>query len=107
MADVTEAVLLALSARDINSFISCYAEDARIENGDGVIMAAGRDAIRRRYELMFQRFPRITARKIRGFSVGSYVVQEEEVQGREPEPERHIAVYRVAHGLIAHERLLR
>lgn len=104
---MTDDVLTALSTRDIQSFVQCYTVDARIEDGDGVVLATGRDAIRHRYELMFERFPRLDVRKIGGFAVGSYVVQEEEVHGRTPQPERHIAVYRVEDGLIAHERLLK
>ncbi len=105
--DVANAVLAALSARDIDSFVACYTADARIENGGGAILADGHEAIRLRYEELFGRFPNITVRRIGRIAVGSYVVQEEEVIGRQPDPERHIAVYRIQDGLIAHERLLR
>jgi hypothetical protein len=104
---VTEAVLAALSARDIDSFMQCYAADARIEIDDGAILVTGHAAIRQRYETLFARFPTISVRRIGRFATGSYVVQEEEVLGREPEPERHIAVYRIQDGVITHERLLR
>jgi hypothetical protein len=107
VADVTEAVLAALSARDIDSFMRCYAVDARIEIDDGATFVTGHAAIRRRYETLFARFPTISVRSIRRLATGAYVVQEEEVLGREPEPERHIAVYRIQDGVIAHERLLR
>lgn len=107
VAGVTDAVLVALSARDIQSFVRCYADDARIEDSDGVVLAAGRDAIQVRYELMFEQFPSLSVRKLGGFAVGSYVVQEEEVAGRTPQPERHIAIYRISDGLITHERLLK
>ena len=58
---------------------------------------------------MFAEFPAIVVRKINSFTVGSYVVQEEEEEamGRESEPVRHVAIYRIESGLIAHERLLR
>jgi len=107
VANVTDVVLDALSARDIDAFVRCYAENATIETGDGETLAFGHDAIRRRYEVMFAEFPAITVRKINSFTVGSYVVQEEEAAGREPEPERHVAIYRIELGLIVHERLLR
>ncbi len=107
MADVAEAVLAAISARDIDAFMNCYAVDARIEIDDGATLVTGHAAIRQRYETLFARFPNITVRRSGRFATGSYVVQEEEVLGREPDPERHIAVYRIQDGLIAHERLLR
>ena len=107
MTDVTDAVLAALSARGLEAFVACYAEDAQIEDGDGVVLAAGHEALRARYAPMFERFPTLRVRKLGGLAVGYFVVQEEEVTGREPEPERHIAVYRLSNGLIAHERLLR
>ena len=56
---------------------------------------------------MIAEFPAIAVRKLNSFTVGSYVVQEEEATGRGPEPERHVAVYRIESGLIVHERLLR
>lgn len=107
MAHATDAVLRALSARDIDAFVQCYAENAQIESGDGATLAAGREEIRRRYGAMYARFPSLTVRQIGSFSVGSYVVQSEEVRGREPDPERHVAIYRIEDGLIVHERLLR
>lgn len=104
---MTDAVLDALSARDIDAFVRCYAENATIETGAGQALAVGREEIRRRYESMFAEFAAIAVRKLDRFTVGSYVVQEEEVTGRGPEPERHVAVYRIESGLIVHERLLR
>ena len=107
MANVTDAVLDALSARDIDAFVRCYAENAKIETGGGETLAFGHEELRRRYETMFAEFPAIAVRKIASFTVGSYVVQEEEATGRQSEPERHVAIYRVESGLIVHERLLR
>lgn len=104
---MTDVVLEALSIRDINAFVRCYAENVKIETGDGGTLASVHEEIRRRYDTMFAQFPAITVRKISSFTVGSYVVQEEEAMGREPEPERHVAIYRIEAGLIVHERLLR
>jgi hypothetical protein len=109
VTNVTDVVLEALSGRDIDAFVRCYAENAKIETGDGETLAFGREEIRRRYETVFAQFPAIAVRKISSFTVGSYVIQEEEEEamGREPEPERHVAIYRIEAGLIMHERLLR
>jgi hypothetical protein len=107
VVNVTEAVLDALSAGDIDAFVRCYAENAKIETGRGETLAFGHEEIRSRYETMFAEFPAIAVRKINSFAVGSYVVQEEEATGRGAVPRRHVAVYRIEAGLIVHERLLR
>lgn len=108
MADVINAVVEALSGRDLESFIACYAADARIEDDAGTPIATGHGEIRLRYAEMFRRFPTLRVRALARLTVGTYVVQEEEVLGRASQPERHIAIYRLSNdGLIAHERLLR
>ncbi len=108
MADVIDAVVRALSERDLDAFIACYAVDARIEDAEGTPLASGHDEMRLRYGEMFRRFPDLRVRAVARLTVGTFVVQEEEVLGRAAEPERHIAVYRLTpDGLIAHERLLR
>ena len=104
---MTDVVLDALSARDIDAFVRCYAENAKIETGDGETLASGQEEIRRRYETIFAEFPAIAVRKLNSFTVGAYVVQEEEAMGRGPAPKRHVAIYRIESGLIVHERLLR
>ncbi len=108
MADVVDAVVRALSERDLSSFIACYAVEARIEDAGGTPIATGHGEIRLRYEEMFRRFPDLRVRAFARLTVGTYVVQEEEVLGRASQPERHIAIYRLTKdGLIANERLLR
>ncbi len=62
---------------------------------------------RARYSEMFARLPELSVQKLQSFAAGDYIVQLEEVTGREPAPERHVAVYRLTAGLISHELLLR
>jgi len=108
VADVIDAVVQAISGRDLNAFIACYAVDARIEDAEGTPLATDHGELRLRYEEMFRRFPDLRVRALARLTVGTYVVQEEEVLGRAAQPERHIAIYRLAReGLIAHERLLK
>ena len=102
-----DAVVRALSERDLERFVACYAADARIEDAAETPLAVGHQSIRLRYEEMFRQFPRLEVRKLVRLTVGAFVVQEEEVLGRAPQPERHIAIYQLVDGLIARERLLR
>ena len=106
MSSVADAVVAALTARDLEAFIACYAEHAVIERDQGDVLASGHDEIRARYGEMFVTYPTLSVRKITAFAVGAYVVQLEEVEGRGPDREQHIAVYRIEDGLIVHERLL-
>lgn len=56
---------------------------------------------------MLERSPALRVEPAGRFELDPYVVQEERVTGRSPDPERHIAVYRITDGRIARERLLR
>ena len=104
---VVDRMLAALNAHDLEAFVACYATDATIEDGDDRVLARGRAEIRGRYGPMFAEFPMLRVEPLGRWEVGSYVVQEERVSGRAAEPERHIAVYRLAGGTIVRERLLR
>jgi hypothetical protein len=104
--DVVDRVIAALNAHDLDAFVACYGADAAIELGDGTPLARGHDELRARYG------PTLAGGQARievlhRVDVGTWVVQEERVTGRAPEPERHVALYRVENGLIAAERLLR
>jgi hypothetical protein len=105
--DVIDEVVSALGEGDLERFVGCYTADALIEESAGTPLAAGRESIRLRYEEMFRQFPGLRVRKIARLTVGAFVVQEEEILGRAPQPERHIAIYQLVDGLIARERLLR
>jgi hypothetical protein len=48
VSDVTDRVLVALSAHDLEAFVDCYAEDATIEDGYDRVAARGQDALRAR-----------------------------------------------------------
>ena len=108
MTDAVSEMLAAINASDLERFVACYEAHAAIEDGDGRVLARGHAEIRDRYGPMFQKFPglRVQARSPR-WTVGPYVVQHEEVVGRDAEAEWHIAVYRVEGGLIVRELLLR
>ena len=66
MTDVVDRVVAAINARDIESFVACYAEDATIEDGYDRVGIRGRDELRERYVAMFDRFPRSTSSRAGG-----------------------------------------
>jgi hypothetical protein len=105
VSDVVERVLTALNERDIDAFVGCYTPDATIGDGHERIVAAGHDELRARYGGMFERFPELHVEPGWRTSVGDFVVQEETVTGRSGH-ERHVAIYLIADGLIARERIV-
>lgn len=107
MSDVVARVLDALNAHDVEAFVACYAADATIEDGDDNVFVRGHAQLREQYATLFAEFPDVRVEPLSRIDIGPYVVQEERVTGRSPEPARHVAVYRIAGGVIARERLLR
>ncbi len=105
--DVVERVLAALNAHDLDAFVACYAADATIEDGEETVLAAGSSGIRARYGPMLDTYPSLWVESLDRWEMGDYVVQLERVTGRSAEPERHVAVYRLADDEIVRERLLR
>lgn len=107
MGDVIDRVIAALNAADLEAFVSCYAVNATIEDGEDVRLARGHEEIRRRYRQMFAEFPNLHVEPHARWLVGQYVIQDEQVSGRASIAERHVAIYHVVDDQIARERLLR
>jgi len=103
---VIDRVLESLNAQDVDRFVSCYTDDATIENGYDEVFVRGHYELRARYGAMFEAMPGVQVEALSRIEAGEFVVQEEVVTGRAPEPERHVAVYLVRDGLIARERLI-
>lgn len=103
---VTDRVLAALNAHDLEAFVSCYAPDATIEDGYDRVAVRGHEELRERYGPVFEQFPDVRVTAQSRIDVGEFVIQQEEVTGR-GEPERHVAVYLVRDNVIVRERLLR
>jgi len=93
----------AYNARDVERFVSWFAEDAlvgRFPEGDGI--ARGRDEIRRLYSAMFEKSPALSCRIVRRSVQGRYVIDRELVTGiRGGADVRAIAIYEVEDGRIA------
>ena len=107
MSTVIDRVVAALNARDIEALVACYDPKATIEDGYDRVLALGHLEIRNRYGPMCETYPALHVEPLGQWIVGSFVVQNERVTGRTPEPEHHIAVYQLANELIVRERLLR
>ncbi|HEY2326772.1 MAG TPA: nuclear transport factor 2 family protein [Gaiellaceae bacterium] len=105
---VIEHVIAALTAHDLDAFVACYAEDAKIEEGnDGAVLAHGHEAMRVRYGALLAEHPKARWTVLHRIEAGEFVVQHEEVHGMGIAVVQHVCVYLVRDGLIHQERVLR
>jgi hypothetical protein len=108
--DVVDRQLAAFNARDINSFVTCYAEGAAVLQPDGSVLASGHDEIRRQYGELFDRSPDLRAVIPNRIAVGPVVVDEELITGFNlpgaPSEMHSVVAYRVNDDLIDHARIL-
>jgi hypothetical protein len=105
--DPTEGQLVAYNARDVDAFVPWFTEDVIVEDAMGARIVTGHDELRARYGPMFAKYPALHAAILSRIRVGEFVLHEESVTGRQPEPEHVVAIYRVRGGLIDHVRFIR
>jgi len=105
--DPVERQLAAYNARDIAAFVPCFSLSVVIEDGAGTVLMRGHDELRERYGAMFTANPQLHCELVHRTRVGSFVIDEERITGRGPEPIRAVAIYRVDGAIIEHVRLLR
>jgi uncharacterized protein (TIGR02246 family) len=105
--DAVEGQLEAYNARDAERFAQFFTHDVVLEDAAGARLMTGRDALRARYGEMFAATPALRCEVLSRMRAGRFVVDEERVTGRGPEPLYVIVVYTLRDDLIAHVRVLR
>ena len=109
--DVVDAQIEAYRARDIERFLSHYAEDASVVMFDGTVMLDGRAAMREQYGKLFANNPDLQITIASRMAAGEFVVDEEHLSGsRFTDGQAFrtaVAIYRVTGGKIAKLMLLR
>ena len=100
--DIVQWQVDAYAARDIDDFLSFYAEDAKLYRfPSGEVIADGREAMRPIYKKMFDETPDLAIRIIKRTTTANFVVDYEFVTGIEGRPLIHaVAMYEVTDGLI-------
>jgi hypothetical protein len=100
----------AYNDRDLERFLSFYAADAVIEDGEGNVMMRGHDQMRDIYGQMFAGSPDLHVDVPTRIDVGTWVIDEEQVRGLNapglPSEVHAAVVYQVIDGKIARARLL-
>lgn len=90
------------NAQDIDSFLSCYAEDAVLSGLNGDVTQSGKAAIEARHRELFATFPQNKAKLVNRIDLGSTVIDHEAVE-RAPGGDTFevAAIYTIKNGLIA------
>jgi hypothetical protein len=101
---VTQVLVDALNARDVDRVVGCFSADAVVQNDAGHVFAQGEKAIRAHFGGFIAQSPNLHVEIPSRIHVGSWVVQEEHTTGlvlEEPVPEFYIpSAYRVEGGKI-------
>jgi len=109
-ADVVDAQIEAYRARDVERFLSYYADDASVVSFDGTAMFADKQAMREQYGKLFADSPELNVKIANRMATGDFVVDEEHLSGfrfgEMPTEVTALSVYRVTDGKIAKLMLL-
>lgn len=106
---VVQDQIAAYNARDIDSILGYYSDDAVIVNGNGTVMAEGRATIRAVFERVFAANPELHADVPTAFHVGDWVAIHSIVPNwnGSGQQAQWIEVYKVVNGKIKEVRLFR
>jgi hypothetical protein len=108
--DIVDAQVEAYRARDIESFLSHYADDASVVMFDGSVMFATKEVMREQYGKLFADSPDLDVTIASRIAVGQFVVDEEHISGFNfsdmPTKLTAITIYRIVEGKISRLMLL-
>jgi uncharacterized protein (TIGR02246 family) len=108
--EVVDAQIDAYRAKDIERFLSHYADDASVVMFDGTVMFGSKDAMRAAYGQLFADSPDLQVTIAGRVTAGEFVVDEEHLSGFHfgdmPTELTAVAIYRVTDGKIARMMLL-
>jgi hypothetical protein len=108
--DVVDAQIEAYRAKDVERFLSHYADDASVVLFDGTPMFADKQAMRDQYGTLFAGSPGLHLTVASRMTAGDFVVDEEHVSGMHfgdmPTEMTALSVYRVTNEKITKVMLL-
>ena len=99
--------LKAYNSRDINAFISCYADTIKVYNYQDQLSFSGIELFKLRYEQLFERYPDLHCTLVNRIAVGNTVVDQESVLFSTSRPRLNaMAIYKVENGVITEVRFV-
>jgi hypothetical protein len=109
-ADVVDAQIDAYRARDVDAFLSHYADEASVVTFDGTAMFPDKQVMREAYGKLFADSPDLAVSIGNRMTAGDFVVDEEHLSGfhfgEMPTEMTALTVYRVTDGKISRLMLL-
>ena len=96
----------AYNAHDLDGFLACYAEDVVVEDARGAVTMRGKEELREAFGRLFSEFPAVHVEVPTRIRIGEYVIDEEQISGRE-QPLHAVVVYHVCDDGIDHMRVIR
>ena len=108
--DVVDAQIEAYRARDVERFLSHYADDISVVLFDGTPMFADKQVMREQYGKLFADSPDLRVSIASRMTAGAFVVDQEEISGFHfgdmPTEMTALTVYQVTDGKITKLMLL-
>ena len=107
-SDITPEALVqkqveAYNAHDLDAFVDCYGPSIDIRTMDGKVgPEKGVAALRKGYEDLFKRFPKLKVKILKRVCQGAFVIDQEQAEGMGPNPVTVTAIYEVSQGKIIH-----
>ena len=107
-AQIVQRQLEAYNRRDLESFLSFYADDARIVGYPDQVLAQGKDAMRELYRKVFEPASQLNASIQNRIAQDRFVIDQERVTGlADGQTLDAVAIYEVKEGRIVRVTLLR
>lgn len=98
---VVQRQLQAYNDKNIDLFMGCYSEDVQIYDFPNTLTMEGQEAMRSRYQNLFESFPNMIATVGKRIFHGQYVIDHEEITGRfEGAVLNAVAIYEIRDDLI-------
>ena len=102
--DLVDRQIQAFRDRDLDRFLSFYAEDVKIRDFDGNVLMDGHEGMRGMYGPLFRDSPELRVANPSRIVSEAYVVDEEDISGFNlagfPPAMHAVVVYRLRDGLI-------
>ena len=109
-ANIVDAEIEAFRARDVERYLSHYADDASVVVFDGTAMFADKQAMREQYGKLFADSPDLDVTIANRMTADDFVVDEEHLSGFHfgdmPTEMTALSVYRITDGKITKLMLL-
>jgi uncharacterized protein (TIGR02246 family) len=107
-AQIVQRQLEAYKRRDLEGFLSFYADDARIVDYPDQVLASGKDAMREFYRKLFEPAPQLDASIQHRIAMDRFVIDQERITGlAEGKTIEGVAIYEVKDGRIVRLTFLR